>query len=153
MSYWRQLGKSRSGASLQWLVIDAGFRPVSYSCHVSLDTIASSVALFNQSSQAVCDFAAADLPHPAVFGSVSLKHQQSMCLLKSPSSVLWFLLNGSDVLPLLHWLLWRAKACLVKQTEKDNVFTYWTYCYSTRIIWKIGLKSLCNNAWLQDMEL
>lgn len=66
MPYRRQLGKSRSGASPQCPAIDANHGPVSHSRHVTADTIASSVALFNQSSQAAPGLAAAEQSRPRI---------------------------------------------------------------------------------------
>lgn len=71
-----QLVKSRPSGLPQWQpIIDGSHRPVRHSHHVPTATIASSVALFNQSSQT--EAARLLQTQPAVYWSASQRNQQS----------------------------------------------------------------------------
>lgn len=71
-----QLGKSQPSGLPQWRpVIDASHEPVMHSHHVPTVTIASSVALFNQSSQT--ESTRVLQTQPAIHWSAWQRHQQS----------------------------------------------------------------------------
>lgn len=132
--YAPQLGKSQPSGLPQWQpVIGDRHEPVMHSHHVAMATIASSVALFNQSSQT--ESTRVPQAQPAVHRSASQRHQQSVRhssnLLEVISDFPWL------CRPLFHSAFFKY-VHVIRTTIEGTMY----YCYTVTLFVRIVLAAV-----------